>query len=319
MQEQKPEKRVRPLALYMAGGLLLGVGYAFLNTLFDVISRDGPLIDALVAMHSFVDRGIPLLAGALLGLSFHYVHVRSALAREERKRADDLGTRLKKVERDQAVWVVVASTLHEVKNPLHSLGLLLDELGAAGATEQEKAELLARSRRQMDRIDESLTALRTLAEGARPAIGPIELGPLLGDLARDMMKVAGKEGISLEVHASPGVTAKADPNFIRIIVENLVGNSLDVLRARGSGKVDIEAVTEDDCAIVRVKDDGPGIEADAQDSLFEPLATTKARGLGLGLSIGRALARAMHGELTYETRPGWSTAFQLKLPGASQT
>ena len=314
----RPKPRVRPLALYMVGGLLLGVGYAFLNTLFDVIARDGPLIDALVAAHSFVDRGIPLLAGALLGLSFHYVHVRSALAREERKRADDLGSRLQKVERDQAVWVVVASTLHEVKNPLHSLGLLLDELGAAG-TDEEKTALLQRGRRQMDRIDESLSALRTLAEGARPAIGPIELGPLLGELARDMANVASKEGILLEVHASPGVCAEADPNFIRIIVENLVGNSLDVLRARGSGRVDIEATTEDDCAVVRVKDDGPGIDDATEEALFEPLATTKARGLGLGLSIARALARAMHGELSYETRPGWSTAFQLRLPRARPT
>lgn len=313
-----PRSSRRPLALYIAFGLLLGVGYALLNTLFDAISRDGPLIGSLFALHHLVDRGIPVLAGALLGLSLHYVHVRSALAQEEKRRADDLGARLAKVERDQAVWVVVASTLHEVKNPLHALGLLLDELDT-NTTDTDRAELLARARRQMGRIDASLAALRALAEGARPTIGPIELGPLLGELARDLGTIADKDGISLQVHANPGVRATADPSFIRIIVENLVGNSLEVLRARGAGKVDIEAVTENDCAIVRVKDDGPGIDDGAKETLFEPLATTKARGLGLGLSIGRALARAMQGDLTYEDRPGWSTAFQLRLPGAPQS
>ena len=53
-------------------------------------------------------------------------------------------------------------------------------------------------------------------------------------------------------------------------------------------------------AIVRVRDDGPGVDPEACETLFEPLRSTKARGLGIGLSIARALARAMAGDLVLE-------------------
>jgi signal transduction histidine kinase len=308
--------RVRPLAVFVGGGLVLGAAYAVLNTLFDVLARDASLPVALVAVHAVVDRVIPLFAGALLGVAGHYVRLRSELARAEARRADELHARLKKVERDQAVWVVVASTLHEVKNPLHSLGLLLDELAIDGASERAQADaLLARAGAQMDRIKASLAALRALAEDARPALGTVSLDGLVGELARDISPLASKSGIALAVHAAEPVRAVGDASFIRIILENLVSNSLDVLRERGgAGRLDIDVVHDGGDAIVRVKDDGPGLDPDCSESLFEPLATTKARGLGLGLSIARALARAMHGEVAYERLSGWSATFLLRLP-----
>ena len=94
-----------------------------------------------------------------------------------------------------------------------------------------------------------------------------------------------------------------------------MGNSLDVLRARGgAGKVGISVTHDHGEALVRVQDDGPGIEEGIGDKIFEPLATSKARGLGLGLSIARALARSMRGEIVREQRAGWSTTFLLRLP-----
>jgi signal transduction histidine kinase len=64
--------------------------------------------------------------------------------------------------------------------------------------------------------------------------------------------------------------------------------------------------------VVRVRDDGPPIDAEIDAALFEPLRTTKTHGLGLGLPIARALARAMHGDLSLERTVG--KAFRLELP-----
>ena len=64
-------------------------------------------------------------------------------------------------------------------------------------------------------------------------------------------------------------------------------------------------------AIVRVSDDGPGIDSAFGAAVFDPLRSTKSRGLGIGLSIARALARAMKGELVLEDGPG--TSFRLEL------
>jgi signal transduction histidine kinase len=63
---------------------------------------------------------------------------------------------------------------------------------------------------------------------------------------------------------------------------------------------------------VRVSDDGPPLDAAARDTLFEPLGSTKTQGLGLGLPIARALARAMRGDLFLEEAD--QKAFRLELP-----
>jgi len=74
----------------------------------------------------------------------------------------------------------------------------------------------------------------------------------------------------------------------------------------------IRLTEEEGRAVIRVHDDGPPIDAAVRAMLFEPLRTTKVNGLGLGLPIARALARAMRGELSLERGAG--KTFRLELP-----
>ncbi len=305
-------RALRRLPLYVAVGVLFGALYAGANTYFDVIERRAPLVDTWAVIHGFVDRGIPLLVGALLGVTAHYVRLRSELARAAGARVEELRARLEHVERDQAVWVVAASTLHDVRNPLHALGLLLDELAEESLTPSARHEALAKARTQMTRVKDNLASLRALAGGAMPNLGAVALDAVVDEVARDVLPIARHDGISVTVHAAD-VSATGDPAFVRIIVENLVANSLDVLRSRGGpGRLDIEVAERDGASVVQVHDDGPGVSSETQ--LFEPLSSSKARGLGLGLSIARALARAMGGDVEHRGAPGWSTTFELRLP-----
>src|SRR5258708_4720864 len=82
----------------VAFGLVAGVLYAWTNTMFDVWDRKSPLVDTLATVHGFVDRGVPVIVGALLGLSVHYIYVRAELFRSEARRAEDLSARLQKIE-----------------------------------------------------------------------------------------------------------------------------------------------------------------------------------------------------------------------------
>ena len=65
---------------------------------------------------------------------------------------------------------------------------------------------------------------------------------------------------------------------------------------------------------MRVRDDGPPLDPGVRATLFEPLRTTKAQGLGLGLPIARALARAMRGDLALDEGEGGTKSFRLELP-----
>ena len=108
------------------------LGHAATYVAFDLVSeaklKAGTLTGMLADAHSVIDHLIPVLAGALIGLSVYHLRLRARLAAAEEAagRAEALRVRLLKVERDQAVWVLAAAVLHELNNPLHALGLLLE-------------------------------------------------------------------------------------------------------------------------------------------------------------------------------------------------
>jgi two-component system NtrC family sensor kinase len=293
--------------------VLLGATYV----VFDIISESrierGTLTGALASGHAVVDRASPILVGGLLGVCAHYFRLRAQLSRAEgaASRAEALRTRLLKVERDQAVWVLVAAVLHELNNPLHALGLLFDEL-AAPNDEATRADLIARARAQADRALSHLKILRSMRSIGEPQVQRVCLDRLVGALAEDVGALAKQDGVMVRLECGRSVDASADPAYVRTIVENLLDNSLCSLRASGGGSIAVLLGVEGGHAILRVKDDGPALDPAIRETLFEPLRTTKTQGLGLGLPIARALARSMRGDLVLDDED--DKTFRLELP-----
>jgi signal transduction histidine kinase len=315
MQETtaRPPNDLRLLAYVLIGGLA-GVAYVVFDVLSESRIQAGTLTGALAGVHEIVDHVLPILVGVLLGVGWHYLRLRAKLAAAEEaaSRAEALRDRLHKVERDQAVWVLAAAVLHELNNPLHALCLLLDELGGATLDEPERRALIARARAQADRALSRLAVLRALPGSGEPELQGVALDRLVARLADDLGPLAKENGLVVRMECREPVLATADPGYVRTILENLVDNSLHSLRAQGGGTVTVKLASEPNRAVVRVCDDGPPLSASVRSSLFEPLRSTKAHGLGLGLPIARALARAMKGDLGIDD--GESTAFRLELP-----
>jgi signal transduction histidine kinase len=306
------------LLFYVALGLLAGLAVV----LFDLLSENrigqGTLTGTLAGVHAVVDHAFPIVLGGLLGVSAHYLRLRRQLAsaREIAGRAEALRTRLLKVERDQAVWVLAATVLHELNNPLHAIGLLLDEVDAEEAgheSEARRRDLFSRIRVQADRALSHLQALRSMRSLGEPELQRVALDRIASAVADDISALAAEDGLEVHLDCAGPVQASADPGYVRTILENLVDNSMHCLRTEGRpGQIVIRVATEDGRAVVRVSDSGSALEPKVRDALFEPLRTTKTQGLGLGLPISRALARAMRGDLSLD--PEAAKAFRLELP-----
>jgi signal transduction histidine kinase len=268
----------------------------------------------MASVHRVVDRIVPILAGALLGVCAHYLKLRAQLssANEAASRAEALKIRLHKVERDQAVWVLAAAVLHELNNPLHALGLLLDEQASCEGDEARRADLTERARAQADRALSQLAILRSMRALAEPDFERIGLNHVVAALAEDVRALAAEHGHAVHVDASRPVSAHADATYVRTILENLLDNSLHALREIAGGVIEIRLQVDRGRAIVRVSDNGPPLDSTVRASLFEPLRSTKTQGLGLGLPIARALARAMGGDLSFDDTS--DKAFLLELP-----
>ncbi len=304
------------LLLYVAVGALAGAAYV----VFDVISesrlRDGTLTGTLAQAHALVDHFSPVVVGMMLGVCAHYVRLRARLSSAEATAAR-ARTRLQKVERDQAVWVMAAAVLHELNNPLHAIGLLADELGESDDDPLRRRDLVDRVRTQIDRARAHLQTLRAVRTEGEPEVQGVLLERIIDDLAQEVGRLAAAEGLVVEARCEGAVQASADPTYVRAILENLVDNSLASLREGGGGRVTIHLTSEGGRAIVRVCDDGPPIDARSHAALFEPLCSTKTDGLGLGLPIARALARAMRGDLSLEAVSAKTFRLELPLRGAS--
>jgi signal transduction histidine kinase len=302
-----------PLASYVLFGLFAGAIYVGFDLVSEAKLSAGTLTGPLASAHSIIDHLIPVLAGALIGLSIHQRRLRARLsaAEEAAERAEALRARLLKVERDQAVWVLAAAVLHELNNPLQALGLLLDEYQACADDSAQRAQLVERAHAQVRRALDHLETLRSMEGSGEPEVQPIALDRLLASLAADVSAL-GESSVLVRAECPTQVTINADPGYLRAILENLLDNSLHCLRAARGGVVSMTLSTEAGRAVVRVVDDGPALDPSVRANLFDPLRTTKSHGLGLGLPIARALARAMHGELSLD--PSASKAFRLELP-----
>jgi two-component system, LuxR family, sensor kinase FixL len=298
---------------YVALGTLAGVVYVVFDLLAESKLESGTLTGVLADAHGVIDHIAPVLVGALLGVCAHYFRLRAQLsaANEAASRAEALRIRLQKVERDQAVWVLAAAVLHELNNPLHALGLLLDEQ-AGEKDETLRTDLVRRMRAQADRALAQLAILRSMRSLAEPEFERIALNHVVTALANDVGSLAAEQGLAVHVDARHPVLAHADPTYVRTILENLLDNSLHALRGNAGGLIKIRLEVEDGRAVVRVCDDGPPLDAHVRATLFEPLRTTKTQGLGLGLPIARALARAMRGDLSFDDAR--EKTFLLELP-----
>ncbi|HSY22041.1 MAG TPA: HAMP domain-containing sensor histidine kinase [Polyangiaceae bacterium] len=299
------------MPLYVALGGIAGVAYAMFDAFAEARLRSGSLTGPLAQIHTLLDALTPVVAGVLLGVCAHYLALRARLSNVETAAALDRA-RLHKVERDQAVWVLAAAVLHELNNPLHAMGLLVDELAQSEDDDPRRAGLLGRVRAQLDRARGHLQTLREMRTGGEPEVEGISIDRVVDAVVDDVRAAAAKDGLFVDARMAPPVRARADPTYLRVILENLVDNALASLREGGGRGVTISVSMERSRAVVRVCDDGPPIDARIDAALFEPLRSTKTHGLGLGLPIARALARSMRGDLSLEASA--SKTFRLELP-----
>ena len=128
-----------------------------------------------------------------------------------------------------------------------------------------------------------------------------------------------QDGIALRVEfPSPFPPVVASAFQLEQVLLNLVGNAHEALRGgRQGGAITIAGAVEDGRAVVEVRDNGPGIAAEALPRIFEPFYTTKASGTGLGLAISAGIVREAGGELTATNRPGGGAVFRLAFPAAA--
>jgi signal transduction histidine kinase len=241
-----------------------------------------------------------------------------ALQREvsERRRIDDFKDEL------------LAMVSHELRTPLTSIGgslhLLTSDESISAEEKRELAEIALRNTQRMIRLVNSLLDIDRIESG-RIAFNcaPLSLSRLVETAVHDHQMFARQYGVQLVLSAvQEAGPVLGDADRLMQVLTNLISNA--VKHAPRDSAVEIAVSTAEGRARVSVSDCGPGIPPDYRDRVFEKFvqvprsSSHPGEGVGLGLSIARAIVERHGGRIGVETVPGERTRFYFELPPASQ-
>jgi two-component system sensor histidine kinase HydH len=221
---------------------------------------------------------------------------------------EDTLARLQRTERLATVGQFAASIAHELRNPLgvieSSSFLLRKRIG-------EPTDAVTR---HLDKIDAQVRVSNRIITGLLDLVRDVPATPR--EVPANELLAAALEAVPqctqrVEVTAEPGVRVRVDPDQFRQILVNLLTNACDAAGPAGRVAASLRADGPD--AVFVVSDDGPGIAPEIQARLFEPLVSTKVRGIGLGLALCRRLAERNGARVTLTDGPLRGAAFEVRV------
>jgi signal transduction histidine kinase len=295
----------------IAAGFFIGLVLGAIDHLLPRYQTEsGPV--AILA--TIVDWTAPPIAGTLLAAALLVAERYKRLHDDERAASRVLEERLAGIERRQALWVVAAAIAHDLKNPLHNLQLLVEELDQETGSAPRK-DLVARLRENVLRATERVSELSRAGRAPDEVHEPLDLARTLDELQRRIAAAARAGGTEVLVDCPRGLAVKADALALRSAVENVAANALEALQQNGrGGKLALRGRMVDGVIELLVEDNGPGIPDEVRPRLFTPFSSGR-ESTGLGLAIARALARAGGGDLTCTDPSAGHTCFRFTFQG----
>jgi signal transduction histidine kinase len=209
---------------------------------------------------------------------------------------------------------------HDLRTPLTRLraGAELALQGPSGA--EKEREALAEVIEESDRLLAMLTTMTDIIEAEAGAMRLDKHPEDLGQLAREALElyelVAKDSGVLVVTHLAPDVKILADRRRISQVCANVIDNAIKYTAA--AGQVEVSVLAADGDGVLRVTDTGVGIAPEDLSRVWERLfradPSRGERGLGLGLSLVKAVVEAHGGSVTLDSTLGKGSTFEIRLP-----
>lgn len=296
--------------------------------LYRELARVGPV--ALLLLVFLFPIGVVFTAYQMMRLGRRAYRTLIEPGMRERLVAEEVGKRLDarvhaqrramESEHARSLEKLSASIAHEIRNPITAAKSLVQQMGEEPSSD-DNVEYARVALSELERVERSVSHLLRFARDEDLREQPLALADVVESALETFRDRAAREQIAIERDFDTDGPMRGDPEKLRRIAINLIGNALDALAEVGANAPRLELAIGENLAgtevWLRVRDNGPGIDPETAARIFDPFFTQKQSGTGLGLPITRKLVEAHGGAIELASEPGRGSEFVVTFPKAA--
>jgi NO-binding membrane sensor protein with MHYT domain len=287
------------------------------------IPASPPDLSYAVNISSLANNGIAIMTLVVIVAAITTSSVDRRASTEVQRHADEAlqeaQAKLARVTRVHAMGELAAAIAHEVNQPLTAIvtngNFCLRELAGGGRNLEELREAIAEIVNDGTRASNVISRIRTLLVKGAPERAELDINEVIQEVAGLIRSELARNRISLLTDLTADLCVRGDRVQLQQVLINLIMNSIDAMRTVTGRPREllIKSTKHSDGVLVQVQDSGPGIDPGQVDRIFEPFSTTKAEGIGMGLSISRSIIESHGGRLWAVAVPN-GALFEFTMP-----
>jgi signal transduction histidine kinase len=210
-----------------------------------------------------------------------------------------------------------ASIAHEIRNPVTAAKSLVQQMGEDPMS-GENVDYARTALGELDRVERSISHLLRYARDEALQLETLDIAYVVESALETFRARVNRDSVRIDRDLDAAGFVRGDGEKLRRVVINLIANGLDAMSDAGTTDPVLRISAGENLAgteaWVRVRDNGPGMDAETRRQIFDPFYTTKDEGTGLGLALSKKLVEAHAGSLEVESEPGLGTEFILVVP-----
>lgn len=216
-----------------------------------------------------------------------------------------------------AMQELTASIAHEIRNPITAAKSLVQQMGEDPRSE-ENVEYADVALQELERVEKSVSHLLKFARDEAIDLQPVSLADAADSAVAALTDRSVQDGIEVQRDFDGSGPVSGDPEKLRRVFLNLIGNAMDALGDAETSEACVQVQLGANLAgtevWARIRDNGPGIEPDRLGKIWSPFHTSKNSGTGLGLAITKKLVEAQGGVIEVSSTLGRGSEFLLTFP-----
>lgn len=223
-----------------------------------------------------------------------------------------LEERLRLSEKRALLGQLAAGLAHEIRNPLSVISGSIEILRHEVKPSDENARLLKIAIQEVERLNLLVEDFLILTSPIQKLSTSVDVSRIIDETVDSFLGAASRNGFDVIVNTQKGLYVQADFPQLKQVFWNLLINAKEAMP--NGGRIVVEAHTEENDIVVKVSDEGCGIDEKTISRIFEPFFTTKKVGTGLGLAIVQKVIESYNGRISVVSTENKGTTFTITLP-----